>query len=350
MKANMNKRNDMIVQWVVDKIKKDFKDDVSLLLTYGSYEDGTSNPLSDVDFYFIPNTENAYKLCKTFIVEGIGYDLFPMSWKRVEGLAELNECLIPCLANVKILYSHSEEDNFRFKELQKRLKNNLNNKNFMLDKSAKQLEMAMTFYQTMLFEEDICEIRTLAGKIVMSLSDTVAYANQTYFSRGLKKQLEDLKNMESIPIDFLLLYESVIKATSVREIKDCCHEMIKHTRNFLISKTEKSKGEQKKANYEALAEIYEEGISTWNKIKVCCDNGNAILAYISGTCLQDTLNMAARENGLDKIDLMSAYNAEHLGQFNERALEIQRKFVKMIEENGVIIESYNSVEAFIKEN
>ncbi|WP_234121236.1 nucleotidyltransferase domain-containing protein [Clostridium hydrogenum] len=54
------KRNDMIVDWVVKKIKKDYKDDVSLLLTYGSYENGTANPLSDVDFYFIPKTKNAY--------------------------------------------------------------------------------------------------------------------------------------------------------------------------------------------------------------------------------------------------------------------------------------------------
>lgn len=96
------KRNDMIVDWVVRKIQKDYKDDISLLLTYGSYENGTANLLSDVDFYFIPKTKNAYKLCKTFIVEGVGFDLFPMSWERVEGLAGLNECLTPCLGNVKM--------------------------------------------------------------------------------------------------------------------------------------------------------------------------------------------------------------------------------------------------------
>jgi len=340
----------MIVEWVINRIKKEYKDDVSLLLTYGSYENGTANPLSDVDFYFIPKTENAYKLCKTFIVEGIGFDLFPMSWERVEGLAELNECLTPCLANVKVLYCNSEEDKMRFRELQNRLKGNLNNKIFMLDKSSKQMEMVMTFYQKMLFEEDICEIRTLAGKIAMSLSDTVAYANQTYFAGGLKKQIEDLRSMESTPKDFTLLYESIIKGSSELEIKEYCHKMIRNTRNFLNSKTKKLKVEKKKANYEELAEIYEEAISTWNKIKVCCDKGDAILAYISGTCLQDTLNMVVSKNGLNKLDLMSAFNAEHLALFNERAMEIKKEFVKIIEENGVYIESYNTLEEFIKEN
>ena len=346
----MNKRNDMIVEWVVKKIEKEYKDDVSMLLTYGSYENGTANPLSDVDFYFIPKTEKAYKLCKTFIVEGIGFDLFPMAWKRVEGLAEFNECLTPCLANVKVLYCNSEEDKIKFEELQNRLKINLYNKVFMLDKSSKQMERAMNLYSTMLFKEDICELRTLAGHIATSLSDAVAYANQTYFSRGLKKQIEDLKNMESTPQDFVVLYESVVEMNSEVAIKKCCHKMIKNTKKFLERKTEKLIKVEKKVNYEELAELYEEIISTWNKIKVCCDSGDAVLAYISGTCLQDTLNMASRENGLDKFNLMGAYDSKHLERFKERALNLQKEFVKLIEGNGVNIEEYNTVEEFIKMN
>ncbi len=344
----MNKRNDMIVEWVVKRIEKEYKEDVSLLLIYGSYENGTANPLSDVDFYFIPKTERGYELSKTFIVEGIGFDLFPMSWKRVEGLAEFNECLTPCLGNVRILYCNSEEDKERFEILQSKLKQNLSNKVFMLDRASKEMKESMNFYQTMLFEEDICELRTLAGCIVMSLSDAVAYANQTYFSYGLKKQLEDLKNMESIPVDFILLYEAVVEAISEKEIKEYCYRMIKNTRNFLNIKTQEPKEREKKANYEELAELYQEILSTWNKIYVCCDNEDAVLAYISGTCLQDTLNMAVKENGLNKIDLMSSYNAKCMRQFKERAMEIQKEFIKIIEENGVNIEKYDTVEEFIK--
>ncbi|MCB2308467.1 hypothetical protein LGL08_14780 [Clostridium estertheticum] len=346
----MKKRNDMIVEWAVKRIEREYKDDVSLFLTYGSYENGTANSLSDVDFYFIPKTEHSYELCKTFIVEEIGFDLFPMSWERVEGLADLNECLIPCLANVKVLYCNSEEDKRRFEELQNRLKKNLNNKAFMLDKASKTMELVMNFYQTMLFEEDICELRTLAGYIVMSLSDAVAFANQTYFSRGLKKQLEDLKNMVSIPEDFVLFYESVVKTNSGREIKECCYKMIKNTRNFLKCKHEKSEWEEKKANFENMAELYQEIVSTWNKIYVCCDSDDAVLAYISGTCLQRTLDMTVRENGLNRLDLMSAFNSKHLERFKERAMKLQKKFVKMIEENGVNIEAYDTVEEFIKKN
>ena len=346
----MNKRNEMIVDWAINKIQKQYKGDVSLLLTYGSYENGTSNPLSDVDFYFIPKTDHAYELCKTFIVEGIGFDLFPMSWERVAGLAEINEFLTPCLANVKILYCDSEEDKIRFEELQNRLRENLNNKQFMLDKAFKQIEMGMDAYTTMIFEDDINEVRTLAGEMVMFLSDSVAYANQTYFKRGLKTQLEDIKNIGGIPNDFVLLYESVIKSISQSEIKKYCYKMIKNTKDFLSSKVEKSINEKKKTNYEELAGMYEEGISTWNKIYVCCDSGNAVLAYISGVCLQRELNVVSREYGLNKFDLMGAYSANKLEQFRNRAMDIQKEFVKIIEENGVNIEAYDTIEEFIIKN
>lgn len=346
----MNKRNDMIIEWAVKKIEREYKYDVSLLLIYGSYEDGTYNQLSDVDFYFIPKTERAYELSKTFIVEGIGFDLFPMSWERVEEIAEFNEVLTPCLANVKILYCNSDDDKGRFGELQDMLRKNLSDKVFMLDKAFKKMEMAMNFYKTMMFEDNICELRTFAGYIIMLLSDAVAYANQTYFSRGLKKQIEDLKNIETIPKDFILMYNSITKAESAGQLKEYCYKMIKNTREFLDSKIEKANKEEKKANYEELAELYQEIISTWNKIYICCDSGNAILAYISGACLQRTLNMAVRENGLSKFDLMSSYNSKHLEQFKEKCMEIQREFVKMIEDNGISIESYNNVEEFIKRN
>lgn len=345
----MNNRNDLIVKWAVNKIEAEYKDDVSLLLTYGSYINGTANPMSDVDFYFIPKTDRAYELCKSFIVEGIGYDLFPMSWERVEGIAELKECIVPCLANVRILFSNSEEDMNRFELLQNKLKNNLNNRGFMLERANESLKMAMDVYRDMLFQEDICSSKTSAGYIAMLLSDSVAYVNQTYYSRGLKKQIEDLNNMECIPKDFVLLYELITKASSLQVLKDHCYQMIKNTKDFLDAK-DKKPNKELGTNYKELAELYQEIISTWNKIKVSCESGNSILAFISGACLQRELNFIAVKYGLGEIDLMGFYNNEHLDKFNNRAEELQKKLVKLIEENGVNITEYNTTEEFLTQN
>ncbi len=343
--ARMSRRNDIIVRWAVTKIEREYKDDVSLLLMYGSYENGTANPLSDVDLYFIPKTQRAYELSTTFIVEGIGYDLFPMSWERVEGLAELNEHLTPCVGNVKVLYCSSQADRDRFEQLQHTLKVNLANKGFVLNKASERLDSAVELYGKMHFEEDLSRLRTTAGYISMFLADAVAYANHTYFIRGLKKQLEDLGNMKSLPDRFLHLYQSVVKARTDHELRQSCGEMIRTTKAFLADSLRELEVKTTEPDYQALAELYQEIISTWNKIRVACDSEDAVSAYLSGTCLQDELDTVIPEND-GRFDLMGAYDAANLGQFKERAALVQKAFVQLIEQGGGSILAYDTVEDF----
>lgn len=342
----MNDKNDQIARWVANKADTDFKGDISMVLTYGSYVNGTGNPMSDVDFYFIPRTDNGYKMSRTFIIGGIGYDLFPMSWARVEGLAEFNECITPCLADVKILYSHSEEEKARFLQLQNRLAAHLEDAGFMLGKAKDKLKDAINLYGAMLFEKGLCENRAAAGYIALFLSDAVAYANQTYFRRGLKKQMEDVQLME-LPCDFLCLYDAIIRGRTNGELRDCCCRMIESTGRFLESKSAALCKKAVTPDYRALAEWYEEGISTFNKIHVCCETGDAALAFISGTCLQRSLNEMCDENGLRRFYLMDSFDAENLNQFNGRAEAIQRELVATIEAGGARIRAYGSVEEFI---
>lgn len=45
----------------MNKAKIEYADDISLVLLYGWYMNGTANSHSDVDCYFIPKTERGYK-------------------------------------------------------------------------------------------------------------------------------------------------------------------------------------------------------------------------------------------------------------------------------------------------
>ena len=110
----MENRNDRILEWAMRKVRLEYGKDVCLLVVYGSLVNGTEDCLSDVDFYFIPRHDRANELGRIFIVEGIGYDLFPMRWERLEGLATLDESLTPLLGDVKIVYASSGEDRKRF--------------------------------------------------------------------------------------------------------------------------------------------------------------------------------------------------------------------------------------------
>ena len=343
----MKRRNDSVIQWAVDKVQREYHEDVSLLLMYGSYENGTANPLSDVDMYFIPKTEGAQELSTTFIIEGVGYDLFPMSWSRVKDIADFNDYLTPCLGNVKILYCNSPEDRERFEKLQARLQANLADKKFMLTKACQRLEEAVRLYGQLVFADDLGQARTLSGYVAMFLAEAVAYTNQTYFARGLKTQLEDLKGMAALPRDFIFLYEGVAKANSTQELRGICQQMITNTKELIEAEQEPTSARESNPDYSALANWYQELVSTWNKIKVACATGNTVLAYLSGTCLQRELDRIAAEYGLGSLDLMGAYAADDLNQLQSRAALIQKTVIQVIKAQGITLAEYATVEEFL---
>ena len=107
-------RNEKIISWIIKRAEEEYADDVDMVLAYGSSINGTAHEKSDVDCYFIPRTERGYGFGTDFILEGVGYDIFPMSWERVENIADMNEVLLPCVGDVRILYARTEEEEKRF--------------------------------------------------------------------------------------------------------------------------------------------------------------------------------------------------------------------------------------------
>lgn len=97
--------NDKVIEWIMNRVKTEYADDISLVLLYGSYINGTANSKSDVDCYYIPKTERGYDLGTGFTIDGVGYDLFPISWERITRISDLQEyadyCRISCEHYIK---------------------------------------------------------------------------------------------------------------------------------------------------------------------------------------------------------------------------------------------------------
>lgn len=110
-----------LIDWAIHEIQAKYPEDVCLLIGHTHWNIAPDG--DDVAFNFlIPETERGYKLAETFIIDEIGYDLFPMSWERVGGLAKINEHLTTCLADGIVLYARSEADRNRFVDMQNKLK------------------------------------------------------------------------------------------------------------------------------------------------------------------------------------------------------------------------------------
>jgi hypothetical protein len=338
-----------LTDWAITQIEKKYKDDVALLIAISghSLEDDCHGECFD---YFVPANENGNKLAQTFIIDGVGHDLYPRSWKRIENMADFNDDFTFGLGDAKILYSRSEEDKNHFIAMQEKLKANLQDKDFMFKKALEKLDTAMEIYRTMMFEDLLYKVRMAAGFIARYLSVAVACINGTYFRQRLDLETAELAQMKEIPENFISCFEAIVNAKSLDEFKSLCHELIGTTRKFISAhkplKTEKAKT----PDYEDLADWYEEGSLTWRRIYYHCDTQNYERAFPDAINLQHELNIIKEEFGLCEMDLLGSFDTANLSAFKQRAQALEQYIINEIESHGVILNKYDTLEQFLKKN
>lgn len=347
--------NKNVVEWIRNRVESKYAADISMVLIYGSFVNGTANETSDVDCYFIPKTPNGYHMGCTFIIQDTGYDIFPMSWDRVRKLSELREVLLPLIGDAEIIYCHSEEDKLEFERLRKNMYENLRHVEY---RNGIIRERFAKVYAAYLEMESCCEsvkIRKTAGNIIMMLADIVALHHGDYFHFGLKKQYEDLcTKFKDIPGEFAEEYDKVIKSSQDEEYRIHCHNLLmlasEHVgipipmKEAVLEKVVE-KGNEVRTDYKWLAGLYEEICSTFQKIYICCKSGNASLAFLSAVCLQRDLDDAIAFGGRT-YDLLSSYQYDRLEKLAWKTREVERDYVSLLEQAGVRLKKYDSFEEF----
>jgi hypothetical protein len=344
----MSNIDGQLIKWAINKIENEFNGEISLLLgRKGACKIPTDGDEIAFDF-FIPANDNGYSLARTFIIGDMGYDLFPMSWERVEGLAALNESLAFCLADSEILYARDEADKERFEILRKTLFNNLENKDYVYKKSLERINYAMDIYKTMTFEKTLGSVRKAAGAIINYLSEALILINESYINRDFDSadRFSQIKSLKDIPDNFLKYYEEILRAKDIKNIFELIHNLLEETRAF-FTKFEFKKI-TKNYNYEELAGWYEESRYTFRRISYATKNNSFVECFSLGCYLQIEFDILTEEAGLENMDLLGCYDTEDLSVFEKRAKEIEDYIVSEIKKHGVALRKYDNIEEFLK--
>lgn len=338
-----------LTDWAIHQIQSKYRDDVALLIAISGHalEDDCHGECFD---YFVPANERGNNLGQTFIIDGVGHDLYPRSWKRIENMADFNDDFTYGLADGQILYYRNEEDKKKFIEMQERLKANLKNKEFMLSKALDKLDAAMDIYRTMMFEEALYKVRMAAGFIARYLSIAVACINGTYFRLRLDLETVELAQMKEVPENFITFFEAIVQAGTVEELKKFSHEIIRTTREFLAGHKPLMPEKAETPDFENLADWYEEESLTWRRIYYHCDTQNYQRAFPDAIALQSELNIMKEEFGLKEMDLLGSFDAKDLSTFKQRALELEQYIISEIANHGVALNKYDTLEQFLAKN
>ena len=343
--------NDQLVSWLRERAAGAFAGELSLVVSYGSHWNGTAGSLSDVDCYFVPKTDRGQEFGGQFILQGVGYDIFPMSWERLGGIARLEESLAPLVGDAQVLYYGDEGDLMRFRALEQELQQCLRDGAYCREMAEKRFFRAGEEWDR-LKTGDLCSRRLAAGLLLMDAAEAVAFANGTYFHRGLKGQFADLQAMAQAPEGFLALYQQAIQAGDAQALKEACGALLAALGNWLgqerpapaPAQRDAEQGQGKDAA--ALGPWYEELSSTFQKLRSCRERGDWVLAFLSAVCLQRELEDIALEYAVPRYQVLGAYQWDDLDPLVQAADRAEAELTAAIRQSGGIIKEYDSWEDF----
>ena len=229
-KDKMN-NSKLITNWILETVKEQYENDIALVVSHSTLRiDDNEKVMS----YFVPLNKRGEELADNFIIAGEGFDVWSMSWERLEQFANLSEYNITVLADGDVLYARTSEDEERFYALKKKQAENLNNKKKMRCCALEAYSQAKSIYLEMLFSRG-SDVKLGAGYVLDYLAQAIAFSNLRYFKKAQTDQLVELQTMSKKPDGFEMKYQQVIIEPEEDIQKKLCYELIGIVQEFLCS-------------------------------------------------------------------------------------------------------------------
>lgn len=351
IKNILKQRNKELIDIVIQKVQKEYQDDIDLIGVCGSFFTGDFHEKSDLDLLVVLNNERGWGFSTCFILDGIGYDLYGSPWIKLEKMASFDHTFVSHVIDVDVVYCREPQCRERFMKLRHKALNIINspmNKE-ILQKSKKHLDDAILTYGKMMLEDELGTVRQLSGGVIYDITNTVCFLNHNYFKLGVKRQMEEMLAMKRVPKHFEQYFNDVMYAASVPDIKETTAKLIKIVKE-LYDEIAKEIIEAKVPTKDNIKGSYEEVYSNWkNKIKYAADHKDVLLAFSSGFSCQNFYDEYREECGTVCIDLMKHFDANNLDSFATAFGEAMQLYKEEYEKLGMPVLTYDSMDAFRKD-
>lgn len=330
-----------IVSLLIEKIKADYVDDVAIMSVYGSYVHKATHEKSDIDFYFIPKTEKGFSLARTFIIDGIGFDFWAVSWERAENIADRKSGFASIIADAEVVWYATEADLAKFRELQELARNP--DVDAASRANERLLEVEHQYFEIYMLQGDFSRQKQKAVRLLGELIEILALLNQTYIHRGWGSSLEEALALKILPPEFKDTAERILFASKARDLIPQLFQLIVAVKR-LANSPEKFATDYKKA----FAMFYEEAKSLYNKLYRACDTGDRVTAVMAGVAIQEEIvnimgPAAYRQNF---GDIVSPFEANNLAGYKALVQKHEELFLTFIRENEIPLTVYSSVAEF----
>jgi len=338
-----------LTAWAINKIKRDYPDDVALLIGVEHRSTDGSGHGECFD-YFVPANERGLGLERSILIGGVHHDLYNRDWARCERTANLEDWATFCLADGEILYSRSPEDTARFEALRQQLKGNLANPEFTYRKALELLDKAMNLYRNMMFEERPHQVRMAAGYVSYYLLCAALYLNGSYYLALKDDCPAQLAACKEQPEHFAAYLQALLGAKTAGELRSIAHLMIQTARTFIAGRKPAADKDEFSTDYKWLAGWYAEKGLTWRRLRHNCERNAADHAFTDACDLQRSCNAWHEEYGMPDMDILGAFDRNNLAALAQQATEVERRVGEWIEARHPLVPNYATFEEFAENN
>ena len=336
----MKAHHQELLDTILKVIRTDYTGDIAIMLIYGSCVNGTAGDMSDLDMIFVPKTDKGRGLAGTFILNGCGYDLWGADWARLERFAGYDDMMVSIIADSTLVHYAAEEDRQRYEALKKRA-HDIENGGLTTDlvrKAETHLATATQYYGELCLSRSL----TCAGGILYEISDVMCLLNHTFLRFGTKRMLEELSALARLPEGFGGVFEAVVNISTAEQAVAACKTLINMVSAFMKQVKREVAGPAPLVDF---AGLYEEIVSQWNKIHLCCEQGRAATALLAAASLQRELDEVQDGLGvtIDDLQFIHAYDAQKLDNLAAAARKAQQAFVELLKTNNISIIQFDSI-------
>ena len=343
----LNKTNKKIIDAVIKKAEKVCPNSLALIGVGGSVASGDAYPKSDLDLLVLITDDKGLELTSQFILNDsqIGYDIYCTRW---DDLINISQCKhvwrMSKLLDSKIVYVKDDAIYKKLCQLRKKTRQILKSKETL--KSAEEsLKNAKISYANANLHDKISLVRMDAFDVINDLLNAIMLYNHSYFKRGVKRTLEELKQ-QKVGQSFISNIKKVSKSKDISEIRTCLRDMILYVEK-LTQKKDKPAPLKKVSSQ--LVGIYEEMYSNWkNKMIEAAKNRNAYSSFMAICSFAKMMDEISEMVDIGKFNILDKYNPDHLDENVKLYNNCLNKYKQVYKRAGIKINEFKNIDEFVK--
>jgi hypothetical protein len=348
------------------------RDEIDIVGYYGSYAQGVAGNTSDLDIFYIPADGKNPPVSHTVLVEGVLFDFWAIGWNTMEGFATGRNrgwSFAPSIVHhAKVLHARSKEQAARFAALKQEVLD--------LQKPEAQPQMvqrALDEFKAVLAHlgnlrlavgaGDFADIRHAGWKVILSVWECLALANQVFFDQGWGNILEEIPRLQSRPENLETLIATISTSKDPTLIATAAERLAQGTRQIL-REFQKSLQSQQTAR-DVFGSSYPEIKDGIRKVLKACKRQQPVAASLTAWFAQYDLSLMLNnmQNGANysNFNLYSEFATSYRqlgfpdlmqatsGDFSKLAEEtrlLDKKMRKWLQEQSVDLCEFKTLDEF----